>query len=89
MNEESPIQIAVLDRGFVYVGRCRIDGDWLIITSAMNIRHWGTTRGLGELVNGPTRNTRLDAAGTVRAPLRAVIHLLDAEEGAWAAKLAS
>lgn len=87
---EKPIRIIVLDRGFVYIGNVAIiDGDWLLIENAWNIRHWGTTRGLGELVDGPTRNTVLDAVGTVRAPLRAVIHLIDVREDAWAKRLAS
>ena len=83
-----PIQIAVLDRGFVYVGRCHMEGQTLVITNALNIRRWGTTRGLGELVNGPTAETKLDPIGTVRASERAIIHLIDVVEGAWAAKLA-
>lgn len=84
-----PIQIAVLDRGFVYVGRCHMEGQTLVITSAFNIRRWGTTKGLGELVNGPAAKTELDAVGTVRVPERAIMHLIDVREDAWAAKLAS
>ena len=76
--------IVVLDRGFVYVGKVTVDGDWCFIENAKNIRVWGTTKGLGELVNGPTPSTRLDDVGKVRAPLRAVISIIDAKEGAWA-----
>ena len=89
MNLAYPIQIVVLDRGFVYVGRCHMEGQTLIITSAVNIRRWGTTKGLGELVSGPTAKTELDAVGTVRAPERAIIHMIDVREDAWASKLAS
>ena len=70
--------IIVLDRGFVYVGDVEIDGDWCVIKNAQNIRRWGTTKGLGELVSGPTKDTVLDPAGTVRAPMRAVISVIDA-----------
>jgi hypothetical protein len=87
--QDNQIQIVVLDRGFVYVGRCRMDDDTLIITNAVNVRRWGTTRGLGELVNGPTPDTVLDPVGTVRAPERAVIHTIDVREDAWTQKLAS
>ena len=69
-------QIAVLDRGFVYVGKCKIDGEFLHIENARNIRRWGTTKGLGELVNGPTASTVLDEVGKVVAPVRALIHLI-------------
>jgi len=75
--------IVVLDRGFVYVGKVTVDGDWCLIEKAKNIRVWGTTKGLGELVNGPTPNTKLDAVGNVRAPLRAVISIIDANGEAW------
>ena len=75
--------IVVLDRGFVYVGRVTVDGDWCLIADAKNIRVWGTTKGLGELVNGPTTDTKLDTVGNVRAPLRSVISIIDAKDAAW------
>jgi hypothetical protein len=78
-----PIKIVILDRGFVYVGHTEIDGNFVKITSAKNIRYWGTTKGLGELVNGPLKDTKLDAAGSVTAPLRAVIALVDVEQSKW------
>lgn len=79
--------IAVLDRGFVYVGDCVYDGDTLTITNARNIRYWGTERGLGQLaLEGPTDKTKLDNVGTVRAPARGVMHLIDSEASLWSKK---
>lgn len=79
-------QIVILDRGFVYVGDVSQQGDWLVIEGASNVRRWGTSKGLGELAaDGPTKKTVMDAAGTVRAPLRAVIGMLACESGKWAA----
>ena len=75
--------IVVLDRGFVYVGDVAHDGEWCVIRNAKNIRVWGTTQGLGELVGGPTQKTVLDAVGVVRAPARAVIHLIETEAAKW------
>lgn len=75
----SPItgqHIVVLDRSFVYVGTVTIEGEFVKITNAKNIRLWGTTQGLGELRNGPLSGTKLDAVGEVIAPLRAVIHFI-------------
>ena len=70
-------QIVVLDRGFVYQGNVTRAGDMVTIEKAKNIRRWGTTKGLGQLAAaGPQPNTVLDEAGTVMAPLRAVIHFL-------------
>jgi len=77
------VKIVVLDRGFVYVGRVRSEDDFLIIENAKNVRYWGTKNGLGELVNGPAKETKLDTVGTVRAPMRAVISLINADERAW------
>ena len=78
-----PIQIVVLDRGYVYVGRVRRDSNFVHITQARNIRRWGTTQGLGQLVHGPLAATVLDAVGTVHAPLRALISLIDVEQEPW------
>jgi hypothetical protein len=76
--------IVVLDRGFVYVGNVGIADDWCVISEARNIRYWGTKNGLGELaLNGPTRETKLDSVGTVRAPMRAVISVIDTRGSKW------
>jgi hypothetical protein len=80
---EGSIKIVVLDRGFVYVGRVSTEGDFVVISGARNIRVWGTAKGLGELVRGPSTKTVLDDVGTVRAPLRAVISLIDVEQSKW------
>ena len=83
LDTAGDVKIAVLDRGFVYVGRVGYEGDFLILTNARNIRKWGTTKGLGELVNGPRADTVTDAVGTVRAPLRALISLIDVVGAKW------
>jgi hypothetical protein len=74
--KELGTQIVVLERGFVYVGKVKVDGDWVTIENARNIRRWGTTKGLGELAGGPTKETKLDEAGTVQAPMRSVIQFV-------------
>ncbi len=80
---DADYKIVVLDRGFVYVGAVKVEGDFVVIRNAKNIRIWGTTKGLGELVSGPLPKTALDPTGTVRAPLRALISLIDVEQGKW------
>ena len=85
-NVMSGYAVVVLDRGFVYVGDVCHDGEWCVIRNAKNIRVWGTTEGLGQLtLKGPTPTTKLDSVGTVRAPARAVISLLDTEKTLWTA----
>ena len=83
LTPDAEVKIVVLDRGFVYVGRTKVEGDWVLMENAANIRAWGTTKGLGELVNGPLPNTKLDKAGNVKAPLRALISIIDVESGKW------
>jgi hypothetical protein len=62
-----PIQIIVGDKGFVFVGNIEDHADGSVtITNCRNIRQWGTTKGLGELVTGPTGNTKVDNWGTVK-----------------------
>jgi len=78
------LQIAILDRGFVYVGEVTTDGDWCVIKNAKCVRRWGTTKGLGELATkGPQSNTVLDDSGTVRAPMRALIGLIACDVSPW------
>lgn len=77
--------IAVLERGFIYVGEVTRIGDEVHIKNAQNVRRWGTTAGLGQLATqGPQPNTKLDPAGSVIAPASALIHLIECKESAWA-----
>ena len=80
---DGDIKIVVADRGFVYVGNVEMTADFVILRNAKNIRIWGTTKGLGELVPGPTSKTQLDKVGTVRIPNRAVISIIDVEQSKW------
>ena len=83
-SETKKKQIVVLERGFVYVGDVSLDDTGLKIENAQNVRRWGTTRGLGELaLEGAKANTKLDDAGTVRAPMSALIHLIDCNADKW------
>lgn len=76
-------QIVVAQRGWVFVGCVSTEGDDLVIRNAKNIRRWGTTRGLGELRNGPLSETKVDEYGTVQLPLLSVVSRIDVAEGAW------
>ena len=65
--EFGDMRIIVADRGWVFVGQCEDQDDGsVIIRNCRNIRRWGTTCGLGELVNAPTSETVVDTYGTVR-----------------------
>lgn len=57
-------QIVVLQRGWVVIGDFYRNGDDCRVENASVIRIWGTTKGIGELINGPTSKTVLDPCGT-------------------------
>lgn len=76
--------IAVLDRGFVYVGDVVTDGRFVKITNARNLRRWGTQRGLGQLaLEGPLSNTVLDECGDIVAPISELKHIMVSEVTRW------
>lgn len=76
--------IAILDRGWVFVGRVTETTLTATISGADCVRRWGTARGIGQLaLNGPTRETKLDPAGTVTVPRTAIVALIDAVEASW------
>lgn len=79
----SETQIVVAQRGWVFVGEVSFEGDDLVIRNAKNIRIWGTTKGLGQLVDGPTGSTKYDDYGTVRLPKISVVSRIDTKSGAW------
>jgi len=75
-------QIVVVDNGFVHVGDCSIQDGFLRINRARNIRVWGTSKGLGELRNGPTEKTVFDEAGTILIPTARIVFFLEVF-GGW------
>jgi hypothetical protein len=84
-SRKSPkLIIAVLDRGWVFIGRVEESPGSITLNRAACIRYWGTTKGIGQLaLEGPQPQTKLDEAGTVTVPRHAVICLLEAAEGKW------
>lgn len=78
------LQLAILDRGFIYVGEVKTNSEWCVITNARNVRRWGTKEGLGELaLKGPLSDTQLDDTGTVLAPIKSLIALIACDQSKW------
>lgn len=88
-SQDGDIKIVVLQRGWVYVGNfTRDDGTGCKLTNASNIRVWGTTKGLPELVNGPTKTTVLDKCdGVVEFDWLTVVHTITCNSSKWVGKL--
>jgi len=81
---EGDIKIVVLQRGWVYIGRFIRDGNDCKLTNAYNIRSWGTTKGLPELVNGVTSATKLDKCeGIVEFDWLTVVHTITVNPLKW------
>ncbi len=78
------IQILVLQRGWVVVGETKKEGSEVVVSKSSVIRRWGTTKGLGEIAaGGPTADTVLDPAGTVRVHELAVVMSIDCDAEKW------
>lgn len=85
-KEKADIRIAILQRGWVMVGRFAQDGDRCFLRGASVVRRWGTTRGLGELAaNGPLAETKLDACGEVQFHELTAVALIRCAEDKWTA----
>ncbi|MER0170330.1 MAG: hypothetical protein DU489_06950 [Nitrosomonas sp.] len=85
-NTDKPttLQIIILQRGWVIIGRYREEKDEFIAEDSKVLRVWGTTKGLGELaLEGPTANTKMDDCGTVRSLKTTIVARLDVDETKW------
>lgn len=82
---EGEIKIVVMQRGWVYIGRFERNGNDCKLRNAACIRVWGTTRGLPELVNGPTPSTKLDKCegGIVEFDWLTTIHTITVNQEKW------
>jgi hypothetical protein len=81
---EGDIKIVVLQRGWVYIGRFERNGNDCKLHNAYNIRVWGTTKGLPELVNGVTKDTKLDKCeGIVEFDWFTVVHTITVNKNSW------
>lgn len=70
--------IVVVDNGFVYHGDVHTDNEFLMVSRAVNIRRYGTDKGLGSLRTGPTSETKCDDCGSVIIPKGRICHLIPA-----------
>ena len=82
------LQIAVLQRGWVYIGEVSQHGDDYTIKDGACIRRWGTSKGLGEIAKGgPTANTELESVPEVKFHEAGKVFLIKAEDSKWAGKI--
>ena len=78
------IKIVVLQRGWVFIGRFERNGNDCKLHNAYNIRIWGTTKGLSELVNGATSMTKLDKCeGVIEFDYLTVVCMITVNQSKW------
>lgn len=82
MKKDLGKQIVVIDNGFVHLGDCTLEGDFVRIDNCLNLRVWGTTQGLGQLVNGSLPQTVADKCGVVLVPFNRLVFFMQVS-GGW------
>lgn len=93
MKQKKDVRIIVLQRGWVLIGNYSEKGDRGYLQNAHVIRKWGTTKGLGELVDGPVLSgtyapTVLDKChGVVEFLLGTAVFTLKVDADKWSATL--
>ena len=76
--------IVVCDRGFVLAGLVSLADSYWTIQNCVNLRRWGTTKGLGQLAtSGPTDNTVMDPQPVTRVHELQVVQIIDIEAASW------
>ena len=83
--------IVIATNGFVWIAKCafQVGTIWLHLNDARIIRVWGTDQGLAQLIDGPRKETILDAkAGVVSINYAAVIAVIPANDSKWEKHLA-
>mgnify|MGYP000952280978 CR=1 FL=1 len=84
VESNSPVKIVILQRGWIMIGYFERNGSDCILKKSSTIRKWGTTKGLGELVNGPTKDTILDKNyGDVEFDYLTVVASINCNEKEW------
>jgi len=77
------LRIVILQRGWVFIGDLSQQGEYRTIKNTKNIHRWGTTGGLGELKDGPTKKTVLHDAGTVHYHKLTEIASIECNQKNW------
>jgi hypothetical protein len=87
----SNVYIAVLDRGWIFVGHREnspkdsegVANDWRL-TNCYCIRRWGTTKGLGEIaIDGPLEESILDKSNDLFINDKSVIFWMVCDSEIW------
>jgi hypothetical protein len=80
------VALFVATGGYAWIARSiTFDGVYYHLHNARIVRRWGTTSGLNELIDGPTKETVLDAmAPVVTVTREAAISIIPCRAEKWA-----
>ena len=84
-NNNLPIKIVILQRGWVVIGRySEEENDMCVLTDAYVIRRWGTSDGLGQLaLKGKQSETKLEKTGIIKFHKLTSVGFIDADFNIW------
>jgi hypothetical protein len=78
MSKELGIHLAVVDNGFVYVGRVVEEEHYYVVIQGYNVRKAGTSRGFGQLAfEGPMKESALDPCPPIMVPKGRLCHFIE------------
>lgn len=80
------VRIVILQRGWVFVGVFSQKDSKCSLDRGFNIRIWGTSKGLGELVNGPLSGTKLDPIPHIEFHELTIVATLKCNASKWKLK---
>ena len=83
--KEWGVTLVVATAGHVWIAKSiTFDGTFYHLHNASIVRKWGSTRGLNQLVKGPTKDTVIDEQAPLVTVVReAMIALIPCSEGSW------
>ena len=82
--QPSPVQIVVLNRGWVVVGNVEEKEGKTYIRNPFVIRTWGTKEGLGELaIKGKLPGTILDKCLDIAVDTANVVFTMNCDQSKW------
>jgi hypothetical protein len=80
----NPLKIAIVDGGWVFIGRAEQVEGGIKMADTSCIRQWGTTKGIGQLaLSGPQKETVLDPAGIIFIPNHALLTMIEVVQQKW------
>jgi hypothetical protein len=84
LTEDWGLNIVILQRGWVVMGKLKKKADYFTLTDGAVIRRWGTDKGLGQLAReGKQSETILEPTPETRFHELTVVGIIKCDESKW------